>query len=63
MQNHRSMVGTLRCIEDAVWEVLSPREDAMEVALRPAGRDVPPVLLLVDLPQLGKPIEDTHLCH
>ena len=28
----------------------------MEVALRPAGCDVAPVLLLVDLPQLGEPV-------
>ena len=33
----------------------------MEVALCPAVGDVSPVAVLLNVPQLGKPLEDAHL--
>lgn len=48
-------------VQDAVWEVLPAHQNAMQVALSAAVGDVAPVLLLVNLPQPGKPVEDAHL--
>jgi hypothetical protein len=38
-----------------------PHQDAVQVALRAAGGDVAPVLLLINLPQPRKPVEHAHL--
>lgn len=54
-------MGLCRGVQDAIWEVLAPHIDAVQIALRAAGCDVTPVLLLVDLPQARKPVEDANL--
>ena len=49
-------------VQDPIREVFPAHEDAMEVAFCPAVGDVTPVVILVDLPQSGKPLQDPHLC-
>ena len=49
-------------IQNSIWEVLPAHEDAMEVAFCAAVGDVTPVVILVDLPQSGEPLQDPHLC-
>lgn len=44
-----------------IRQVFSADENAVQVALSPAVCDVSPVLLLINLPQAGKPIEHAHL--
>ena len=55
------VVCLVRGVEDAVWEVLSANQDAMKIAFCPAVGDVTPVVILVYLPEPGKPLEDSHL--
>mmetsp|Transcript_20125 Transcript_20125/g.59765 ORF Transcript_20125/g.59765 Transcript_20125/m.59765 type:complete len:366 (+) Transcript_20125:427-1524(+) len=50
-----------RRVQNAVGVVLASNQDAVQVALCAARRDVSPVLLLVNLPQLGKPVEHANL--
>lgn len=44
-----------------VRQVLTADQDAVQVALRAAVGDVAPVLVAVDLPQLGEPVEHPDL--
>ncbi len=48
-------------VQNAIWKVLPPNKDAVQVALCAAVGNVSPVLLLTDLPQTGKPVEHTNL--
>lgn len=48
-------------IENAVWQVLAAHQDAMKIALCAAVGNVSPVLVLVNLPQARKPLQDPDL--
>lgn len=44
-----------------VRQVLAAHKDTVQVALSAAVGDIAPVLLLLNLPQLGKPVQDANL--
>ena len=55
------VVGLVGGIQDAIWQVLSTHQDAMQIALCAAIRDVAPVLILIDLPKPRKPLQNSNL--
>mmetsp|Transcript_9666 Transcript_9666/g.33332 ORF Transcript_9666/g.33332 Transcript_9666/m.33332 type:complete len:288 (+) Transcript_9666:714-1577(+) len=55
------VVGLIRRVQNSVRQVFPAHQDAVEVTLRAAVRDVAPIVLLVDLPQLGEPVQHAEL--
>lgn len=44
-----------------IWMVLTPHQNAMQVALCATVCDIAPVVLAINLPKLGKPLQHTNL--
>ena len=55
------IVRLMRGVQNAVWKVLSANQDTMEVAFCAAVGDVTPVVVLIYLPEPGKPLQNSHL--
>mmetsp|Transcript_1414 Transcript_1414/g.4224 ORF Transcript_1414/g.4224 Transcript_1414/m.4224 type:complete len:277 (+) Transcript_1414:904-1734(+) len=58
---HHRVVRLFRGVQDPVRQIFAAYEDTVQVAFRAAVSDVAPVLVVLNLPQLGEPIQHPDL--